>query len=121
MADAALFVGFGLPARARERQALQVFAEARQFTGELEDAGEIESSEVVLLQPHGGDLAGFFLIRGSRDQMDKVARDQNFQRLTARATLVVDSIGVVPGYVGDGLVTWMETYAAQVEEQLSSS
>jgi GNAT superfamily N-acetyltransferase len=120
MADAALFIGFGRPARARERQALQVFAEARQFVGELEDSGEIESSEVVLLQPHGGDLSGFMLIRGSRDQMDALTRHDTFLRLTARATVVVDSFGVVPAYVGDGLGRWLDTYAAQVEEQLGS-
>lgn len=51
MADAALFVGFGQPARAREQQALDLFNRALALYTELQARGEIESFEPVLLEP----------------------------------------------------------------------
>jgi hypothetical protein len=37
-----------------------------------EQDGRIESSETVLLNPHGGDLSGFTLARGSEAQIAAV-------------------------------------------------
>jgi hypothetical protein len=120
MQDGAIFVGFGRAARARERQANEWFDNARQFYADLEEQGAIDSVEVVLLQPHGGDLTGFFLIRGSRDQLDRLRDHETFRRLNARAPLVYDNVGVVPAYVGEGLAGQYELYRSQVEEQLTS-
>ncbi len=44
MADAGLFVGFGLPVRGREQQAVGVFNEAVQYYSTLQQQGEIEGS-----------------------------------------------------------------------------
>lgn len=121
MEDGAIFVGFGRAARARERQAIEWFDNARQFCAEMQRQGGIEGFEVVTLQPHGGDLAGFFLIRGSREQLDRLRDHETFRRLTTRAPLVYDNVGVVPAYVGEGLAGQHELYRSQVEEQLSSS
>jgi hypothetical protein len=59
MAEAGLFVGFGLPVRGRERQAVKVFGEALEYYARLQQQGEIDSFETVFLEPHGGDLNGF--------------------------------------------------------------
>ena len=59
MADSGLFIGFGLPVRGRERQAIRVFNEVFEYYSRLQEQGEIESFEPVLLEPHGGDLGGF--------------------------------------------------------------
>jgi hypothetical protein len=50
--------------RGRERQALKVFGEAFEYYSRLQQEGEIESFEPVILEPHGGELGGFFLLRG---------------------------------------------------------
>ena len=121
MADAALFVGFGRPARARERQAIEQFSKALALYGELRDAGEIESFEPVLLEPHGGELQGFFLIRGSREQLQLLRADARFRAILARAGLVVDALGVIDAYIGNGLADQMNVYGEQVEAQLSST
>ncbi len=120
MADGAIFVGFGRAARARERQANELFDSARRFYADLQQQGKIGGFEVVLLQPHGGDLSGFFLIRGSRDQLDGLSENDTFQRLNARGPLVWESFGVLPAYVGEGLDACYELYRSQVDEQLSS-
>ena len=65
MADAALFIGWGQVVRGREKRAVQVFNESVEYWGKLQADGKIDDFEVVLLTPHGGDLQGFALLRGS--------------------------------------------------------
>ncbi len=120
MADAAVFVGFGQPARAREAQALELWEEAVRLYTELQEAGEIESFEPVLLEPHGGDLGGFFLIRGDRDQIERLRAHEDFRRINTRAGLVVDGLGVIEAYVGSGLADQLTLYREQMAKQLSA-
>ncbi len=120
MADAALFIGFGRPARARERQAVEQFNQALSLYSELREAGEIETFETVLLDAHSGELQGFFLIRGSRAQLARVRADHRFRTIIARGGLVVDALGVVDAHIGSGLADQMDLYGEQVEAQLSS-
>src|SRR5579872_97524 len=72
MADSGLFIGFGAPVRGRERQATKVFNEAFEYYSRLQQEGEIESFEPVLLEPHGGELDGFFLLRGDQDKLARI-------------------------------------------------
>ena len=103
MADAGLFIGWGAPVRGREAKGLEVFNESIGYWGRLQEEGRIESFEVVLLHPHGGDLYGFALLRGTRDQLDAASGDDEFMRLTTRAGLIVERLGVVRAAVGEGL------------------
>jgi hypothetical protein len=103
MADAGLFIGWGAPVRGREAKGLEVFNEAIGFWGRLQQEGRIESFEVVLLYPHGGDLYGFSLLRGTHDQLNAVGADEEFLRLTTTAGLVVERLGVVRAAVDEGL------------------
>lgn len=120
MADAALFVGFGPPARAREQQALELFDRALALFSELQALGEIESFEPVLLEPHGGDLGGFILIRGTADQLHALRRSDDFRRINARAGLVVEQFGVVDAHVGEGISAQLAVYEQQMREQLGA-
>ena len=121
MAESALFIGFGAPARARERQALALYEELLAFYTEAQQRGEISGFEVVLLEPHGGDLGGFFLLRGEDEQLDRLRRDGDFRRLSARAGLVVEGFGVVNAHAGAAVAEQIKLYAGQVEEQLAES
>jgi hypothetical protein len=103
MAEAGLFIGWGAPITGREAKGLEVFNEALEYWGRLQQEGRIESFEPVILYPHGGDLNGFALLRGSHDQLNDVGGDEEFLRLTARAGLVVERVGVVRAALGDGL------------------
>ena len=116
MADAGLFLGWGPPVRGRERKGLDVFNETVQWYGEAQQAGRIESFEVVLLEPHGGDLGGFVLVRGSQEQIAALRADEEFERLTTRASLIVDNVGVVGAYINEGLGRGMGIYEAQLDE-----
>ena len=66
IADHGIFIGWGGLVSGRERQSRQVFGDALAHIAEQEQAGNIESHEVVLLSAHGGDLQGFMLMRGER-------------------------------------------------------
>ena len=116
MAEAALFMGWGEPVRGREAKGLEVFGEAVQFFGQLQQSGTIESVDTVLLRPHGGDLYGFFLLRGSADQVAGLQASEDFDRLTTRAGLVVEGLGIVPAAVDEGIGQQMALYQAAVQE-----
>jgi hypothetical protein len=116
MAEAGLFIGWGQVVRGREERALQVFNESIEYWGGLQGDGKIESFEVALLEPHGGDLAGFALLRGSADQVNELRSDAEFQRRTARADLIIDSQGVVGAVLGEGLQRAIEQYQGEVDD-----
>jgi hypothetical protein len=114
MADFGLFVGFGLPVRGRERQAADVFGEAFGYYQGLVESGDIESVEPFFLEPHGGDLGGFFLIRGDRDKIARVRASDEFERLSARAQLIVENFGVVGVETGERIQHQMGVFMENV-------
>jgi hypothetical protein len=103
MADATLFIGWGPPVRGREAKGLEVFGEAIAFWTQRQDAGAIEGFDVVLLTPHGGDLNGFMLVKGSEEQIAALRDDEEFGRINTRAGLIVENFGVVEGVSGDAI------------------
>jgi hypothetical protein len=114
MADAGLFIGWGEVVRGREERAIEVFNEALEYYGGLQQEGRIESFDVCLLEPHGGDLAGFMMLRGSEEQLDAVHHDEEFQRQMTRASFIVDNLGIVPAYFGEEIGRQMAMYQAEV-------
>jgi hypothetical protein len=116
MADAALMVGWGQTVRGREKRALDVFNDALTYYGERQAEGTIESFDTVLLEPHGGELGGFFLVRGTAEGIARMTASEEFQRLNIRANLIVDDLGVVPGWCGDALMQQMGWFAEAIDE-----
>jgi hypothetical protein len=112
MADHALFIGWGITVRGRERQAAQVFNESVQLWSQAQTRGEIESMEVVFLEEHGGDLSGFALLRGEREKLDRYHASDEFQDAMTRANLIVEKLGVVNAAIGDGVVRAMSRFEA---------
>ena len=103
MADEALFAGWGEVVRGRERKAVEVFNESIQYYGQLQQDGKIESFEAWFLAPHGGELGGFILLRGNRQQLDEIQRSPEFERLQTRVAMIVDNSGTVNAYTGEAL------------------
>jgi hypothetical protein len=109
-------IGFGLPVRGRERQAVKVFGEALEYYARLQQQGEIESFETVLLDPHGGDLGGFTLVRGDPDKLAGIRTSEEFLRLNIRADLITEGFGVIGAVLGEQVGTLMGVYTEQVED-----
>jgi len=116
MADSGLFIGFGGSVRGRERQALTVFGEALEYFSRLQQEGQIESFEPVSLEPHGGDLDGFILLRGDQDKLARIRGSDEFQRLVARGELIVDSLAVVAAGLGERLSAELSVFSQQLDE-----
>ena len=116
MAEAGLFIGWNLPVRGREEKAVQVFGEAMGYWASLEEDGKIEGHQVAFLRPHGGDLGGFFLLRGTPEQIAAVQQEEEFQRINLRAALVVDGYGVVPAFLDEGIPAQMQLYQEMVPQ-----
>ena len=105
MSESALFVGWGQPVRGREKRSLDVFNDAATYYGERLQDGSIESFDPVLLNPHGGDLQGFFLIKGSSQGLATMMASEEFQRLHVRAAMIVENLGIIEAFVDDGVLT----------------
>ena len=116
LAGEALFLGWGQVVRGREQFALEVFQEAVSYYGKLQEEGQIERFDAYLLDPHGGDLAGFFLIHGERSALDAVKSSAEFRRLLVRAGSVIDNLGLVGAHAGDSLGQQMALFGEMAQE-----
>lgn len=117
MAGEALFLGWGQVVRGREQLALEVFQEAVGYYGKLQQDGQIERFDAYLLDPHGGDLAGFFLLHGEPTALEAIRANPDFRRLIGRAGSVVDKLGLVSAYSGDALGAQMALFG-EISQQL---
>ena len=82
-------------------------------TGYLErlaQEGRIERFDVAILQPQSTELGGFVLIQGTRDQIDSLRRDADFQAWVNQVQLVADRVGIVDAWVNDGLAEAIGLY-----------
>jgi hypothetical protein len=116
VADFGLMVGFGFPVRGREHSTSKVFWEAVELWNRLQEDGTIQSWDAVFLEPHGGDLGGFFLLWGDREAIGRVRTSDEFQHLSTRAQLVVDNFGVVGAERGARIEAQMNRFLASSGE-----
>jgi hypothetical protein len=119
MADRILFIGWGATIPGREERALEVFNHGIGFYGRCQQEGRIESFDVILLEPHGGGLAGYVEVHGSKEQLAAIRDDEEFQRLQVDAGLIVDELGVVGGFANEGVarqVTMFQDAIAKVPQ-----
>jgi hypothetical protein len=114
MPDSGLFIGWGQVVRGREGPAVDSFNETVGYLGQLQGDGRIEDFELCFLDPHGGDLDGFMLLRGSAEQIDAVRRDDEFQRNMLRADLVVENLGIVGAALGGRIAQQMALYQEEI-------
>jgi hypothetical protein len=103
MAEAAFWVVWGVPARGREKHALEVLKGTMGYLENLRNEGKIERSDVVILKPQSSELGGFILIQGTKQQIDTLRRDNDFQRWVNHVQMVADKMGVIDAWVDQGI------------------
>lgn len=113
MADRVLFMSWGSPVPGREERGLEVFNEAIGICGRMQQDGRIEKFDVVLLEPNG-DLNGYIEIHGSAEQIAAVHEDEEFQRNTVDASLIVEKLRHVNGVTNDEISRQMAMYQESV-------
>ncbi len=92
-----MFIGWNRPIPGREQMSAEHFGEMMGYLAGLQGSGSIHSFETVLLDPHGGDLNGFFLIRGDQQQLFALQSSEAWQVHTARADNHLAGLGVISG------------------------
>jgi hypothetical protein len=102
-ADSVLFIGWDRGVHGKEKEALEAFGAALAWWGQQVAAGKVESAEPILLDPHGGDLNGFMLVRGSAAVLAELRDSEEFRDLVVRADMSVRGIGVIAGKCGEGV------------------
>ena len=103
-ADSVVFVGWNKVYPGKEKEALEAFNASLGFWMKQVQSGNAESMEPVLLDRHGGDLNGFFLIRGNATKLNAILQTDEWRDLLIRADLHVDGIGVIAGFTGEGVM-----------------
>ena len=116
MADSGLFIGWGEVVRGREAEAVETFNSTMEYFGGLQADGTIESVEPVFLEAHGGDLSGFFFLKGDAAKLSALRVDEEFEATILRAGLIVDNIGVVGAALGSRLERQMATYMEAIAQ-----
>jgi hypothetical protein len=86
-----------------------VFNDAIGICGRMQQEGRIEKFDVVLLQPNG-ELNGYIEIHGSAEQIAAVHEDDEFQRNTVDASLVVDNLRHIDGATNEEIARQMAMY-----------
>jgi hypothetical protein len=117
MAEAGLWLAWGIPARGRETQALDLLKETT--TGYLErlaQEGRIERFDTAILKPQSTELGGFILIQGTQEQIDALRRDADFQSWVNQVQLVADRVGIVDAWVNDGLAEAIGLYEVALQK-----
>ncbi len=109
MADRVLFIGWSTPVRGREERGLEVFNEAIGLCGRMQQEGRIERFDVVLLGPNT-DLNGYIEVHGSAEQIAAFRENEEFQRNTIEASLIVDGLRHIEGYTNEEVARQMARY-----------
>jgi hypothetical protein len=93
MGDYAHVTAYGAIRVGREKQALELWADAIDFYEKAQANGLIESYEIKIFLPSGGALpTGMITLWGSEEQTDAIARNEDRQKLALRAALVVEDL-----------------------------
>ena len=111
MANRAIFLGWSRAIPGREEQAMKLWGKTMEYYGQLQTEGKIESWEPVLLSSHGGDLNGFFLIKGDADTLGSLQREDTWIDLTIEASHCLDGFGVIRAWVGEGITDIMTRWS----------
>lgn len=113
MTIGSLFIGWGSIIAGREKTASRVLGEAMRYLQELQADNTIESFDVVLLEPHGGELEGFVLVRAQAQQLALLRVDPAFVRTIVGVQLVHHKVGVVGAYSGAAVPGILQIWEAQ--------
>lgn len=118
MAQSTLFVGWGAIIPGREKVASKVLSQALDYLQGLKAQGTIDSVDVVLLEPHGGELEGFVLVKGDKTKLAQLRVNESFVKIIVGVQLVHTKVGVVGGYTGAEMQSLLQIWDQQESELL---
>ena len=112
MSSNVIFFGWNRSVPGREQISAQHFQDFLGYLGGLQQSGVIDSFEPVLLGAHGGDMNGFFLIRGENDALDALQASDEWQTHQIRGGYHLEGAGSVRGATGELVMEWMNRWSS---------
>ena len=109
-----ILFGWNRSVPGREATSAQHFQDFVAYLGELVQAGTIQSFEPYFLDPHSGDLNGFFIIKGEGQKLDGLLVTKEWVTHTTRAFLHLDGLGIVRGTTGEGISERMAIWTEHI-------
>jgi hypothetical protein len=116
MANACLVVGWNRAIPGREHLAMELFQSTMGYYSQLQAQGTIESFEPVIMNSHGGDMNGFILLRGDSQKLAALRVANDFVDLETQAMLCLEGVGVISGYLNEGVQQRMQTWGKHIQK-----
>ena len=116
MANAGIMIGWSRAIAGREAIANTKFAEFGAYLGKLQAENRIESFEPVIMRPHGGDLNGFFLVRGTEAKLAELRATDHWKDWETWGGFHMDNFGAVDCMLGDSIGTSMARWAKHIQK-----
>lgn len=114
MSSNVVFFAWNRSIPGRERLSAEHFEKFVQYLGGLQQQGTIESFDTVFLDPHGGDMNGFFLIRGETATLDALLSTTEWVTHMTRAMMHLEGSGAVRGVTGELIMERMGLWTTTI-------
>ena len=110
MAGNVIFFAWNRAIPGREQISSAHFDEFGAYLGAQAERGVIQGFDVVFLDSHGGDMNGFFLIRGEPASLAAMVASDEWTEHMTRASMHLEGAGAVGGVTGDLMMARMEVW-----------
>ena len=114
MATNAIFFGWSRSVPGREALSAEHFTQFISYLNGLKVAGMITEFDAVFLTPHGGDLAGFFLLKGKNETLHAVLESQAWVEHMVRASLHLEGSGAVTANTDGEVMNMMQVWTKSI-------
>lgn len=98
----------------REKISATHFDEFVKYLGGLQQKGTIQEFDVVFLDSHGGDLNGFFLIKGEPSKLDALVSTTDWVTHITRAQFHLEGVGAIRGVTGEEVMNRMAIWKSAI-------
>lgn len=112
MSSHVIVFGWNRSIPGREKISAAHFDEFVKYLAGQQQKGSIQSFDIIFLDAHGGDLNGFFLIKGECAKLDAIVASTEWVAHLTRATLHLDGSGVIRGVTGDEIMKRMAIWTS---------
>jgi hypothetical protein len=114
MGSNVMLFGWNRSIPGREKVSAHHFEEFVKYLSGLQRNGAIQTFDAVLLDAHGGDLNGFFLIKGASAKLDALVSTTEWITHVTRAALHLDGSGLIRGVTGDEIAGRMALWTSVI-------
>ncbi len=116
MSSNVVMFGWNRSIPGREQMSGQHFQEYIAYLNGLQQSGAIESWENVFLNAHGGDINGFFLIKGDPGQISTLIASKDWVTHMTKASIHLEQSGAVTGATGELVMERFGVWSSLIPE-----